>query len=55
MEYDELVIKVNNTSTTDTSNLVKKKLSITQKLMKLKIKFLTMIMLNILLLNNIIS
>ena len=24
MEYDELVIKVNNTSTTDTSNLVKK-------------------------------
>ena len=54
MEYDELVIKVNNTSTTDTSYLVKK-LSITQKLMKLKIKFLTMIMLNILLLNNIIS
>ena len=54
MEYDELVIKVNNTSTIDTSYLVKK-LSITQKLMKLKIKFLTMIMLNILLLNNIIS
>ena len=35
------------------SNLVKKKLTITQRLVKLKIKFLlTMIMINILLLNN---
>ena len=36
-EYSELVKKVNNISTTDTSNLVKK-LIITQKLVKLKMK-----------------
>ena len=36
-EYDELVKKVNNISTTGTSDLVKKMI-ITQKLMKLKIK-----------------
>ena len=36
-EYSKLVKKVNNISTTDTSNLVKK-LIITQKLVKLKIK-----------------
>ena len=36
-EYNKLVIKLNNISTTDTSNL-DKKLTITQKLMKLKIK-----------------
>ena len=36
-EYNKLVKKVNNISTTDTSDLVKKMI-ITQKLMKLKIK-----------------
>ena len=36
-EYNKLVVKVNNVGTTDTSNLVKK-LTLTQKLMKLKIK-----------------
>ena len=37
------------------SNLVKKKLAITQKLMKLKRKLLIIIMINILLLQNLIS
>ena len=41
--------KVNAVQTTDTSNLLKK-LTVTQKLVKLKGKQLTMIMLNILLL-----
>ena len=36
-EYNELVKKVNNFNTTDTSDLVKK-LTITQKLVKLEIK-----------------
>ena len=36
-EYNELVKKVNNISTTDTNNLVKK-LIVTEKLVKLKIK-----------------
>ena len=52
---NELVKKVKNIKTTDTSDLVKK-LTITQKLMKLKIKLLLiMIMLNILLLKNLIN
>ena len=37
-EYNELVKKFNNISTTDTSNLVKK-LIITQKFMKLKANY----------------
>ena len=37
------------------SNLVKKKLTITQKLMKLKRKLLIIILINILLLQNLIS
>ena len=41
--------KFNNINTADTSNLVTKKLTKTQKLMKLKKKTLIMIMLNILL------
>ena len=46
-EYNELVKKVDNINTTDTSDLVKKQ-TITQKLMQLKIKLLLiMIMLNI--------
>ena len=39
--------KINNINTTDISDLVKKKLIITQKLMKLKKKLLIMIMINI--------
>ena len=46
--YDELVKKVKITQTTD------KKLTITQKLMKLKIKLLNMIMINILLLKYLV-
>ena len=54
-EYNELVKKVNNVSTTNTNDLVKK-LIITQKLIKLKRKLLlTMIMINILLLKNFIN
>ena len=53
-ECNELVDKVNNIKTTDTSDLVKK-LVITQKLMKLKTKLLLIIILiNILLLKNLI-
>ena len=37
-QYNELFKKVNNVSTTDTCNLVTKKLTITQKLVNLKIK-----------------
>ena len=36
IEYNELVKKVDAIQTTDNSNLVKKKLTMTQKLMKLK-------------------
>ena len=50
-EYKELVKKVNKISTTNTSDLVKK-VTIRQKLMKLKMKLMIMIMLNILLLKN---
>ena len=39
--------KMNNINATDISDLVKKKLMITQKLMKLKKKLLIMIMINI--------
>ena len=55
-EYNELVKKVNNIETTDNSDLVLKKLTITQKLITLKIKLLViMIMINILLLKNLIN
>ena len=53
-ECDELVIKVNNINTTDTSDLVKK-LTMTQKTMKFKRILLIIIMINILLLKNLIS
>ena len=46
--------KVNNINTTDTSGLVKK-LTTTQKLMKLKRKSMIMIMANMLLLTDLIS
>ena len=50
-EYNELVKKVNNINTTDTSDFVKKTDYLIQKLMTLKIKLLLiMIMINILLL-----
>ena len=49
-----LVKKVNAIQTTETISLVKK-LIITQTLMKLKRKLLTMIMLNILLLQNLLN
>ena len=42
IEYNELVKKFNTIQTTDTSNLVKKKLNMTQKLVKLKKKLLIM-------------
>ena len=55
-DYNELIKKVNNIKTTDTSDLVKKKLTIAQKLMKLKVKLLLiMIMINVLLLKNLIN
>ena len=56
-EYDELVKKVINTlNTTDTSHLVKKNLTITQKLMKLERKLLIMIIvISILLHKNLIK
>ena len=47
------VKKVNNINTTGTSDLILKKLIITQKLMQLDRKLLIMIMLNILLLKNL--
>ena len=53
-EYNELVKKVNAIQTTDTSDLVKKKLT-TQTLMTLKRKLLIIIMINILLLKNLIG
>ena len=49
-----LVKKVNAIQTTETISLVKK-LIITQTLLKLKRKLLTMIMLNILLLQNLLN
>ena len=52
--YNELIKKVNAIQTTDTSNLVKK-LTITQKLVKLKRKYLIMIMIYILLRKHLIS
>ena len=52
--YEELVKKVNGIGTIDTSDLLKK-LTRTQKLMKLKIIYLVMITMNILLLKNLIS
>ena len=52
--YDELYKKVNAIQATDTSNLIKKQ-TMTQKLVKLKRKYLIMIMINILLLKNFIS
>ena len=48
-EYNKLVKKANAIKTTDTSDLVKKNLIITQNLMKLKKKLLIMIMRKILL------
>ena len=48
------VKKVNN-NTTGTSDLVLKKLIITQKLMQLDRKLLIMIMINILLLKNLVN
>ena len=53
--YDELVKKVNNFNTSDTSDLVKKKQTITQKLIKLKKKIQIMITTNILLLKDSIK
>ena len=51
-DYDELVKKVINIDTTDTNDSVKIR---AQKLMKLKRKLLIIIMVNILLLQNLIS
>ena len=53
-QYNKLVEKLNKINATDTSDLVKK-LTATQKLMKLKRKLLILIMLNILLLKNLIN
>ena len=52
--YNELVKKVNVTQATDTSNLVRY-LTMIQKLVKLKRKYLIMIMVNILVHKNVIS
>ena len=52
-EYNELVKKVNLIQTSDTSNLFKK-VTMTQKLMKLK-KKLIIVMINILLLKSLIN
>ena len=51
--HDELVKKVNAVQTTDTRDLVKKKLTIMQKLIKLKRKLLITIMINLLLLKSL--
>ena len=48
-EYDELAKKVSDINSTDTSDLVKK-LTISQKLTKLKRRLVMMIMINVLLL-----
>ena len=52
-KYDELVKKVNAIQTTNTINLLKK-LTMTQKLVKLKRKYLVIIMVNTILLKNLI-
>ena len=53
-EYDELVKKVNNVNTTDTSDLVKKT-DYNTKINVIKRKLLIMIMLIIVLLKNLIN
>ena len=53
-EYDELVKKVNDITTIDTSYLLKK-LTMTQKLVKLQRKYLIIIMINILLIKSLMS
>ena len=53
-EYNELVKKVNNINAADTNDLVTK-LTITQKLMTLKSKYMIMIMINIILIKNLSS
>ena len=58
-EYNELIKNVKNNNTTDTSDLVKNNITktkaITQKLLEVKKILLIMIMINILLLENLIS
>ena len=49
VEYGKLVEKVNNINNTDIDDLIKNKLTITQRLGKLKRTYLIMIMVNILL------
>ena len=53
-KYDELIDNFNNINTADTSDLVTK-LTTTQKIMKLKRKLLVIIIVNISLLENLIS
>ena len=53
-EYNELVKKVNNINTTDTSNLVKK-LTITQKIRKFKRILIMIIVASVLLHKDLIS
>ena len=53
-EYDELVKKVNDITTINTSYLLKK-LTMTQKLVKLQRKYLIIIMINILLAMSLMS
>ena len=53
-EYNEVVKKVNNINTTDTSDLVKM-LDYNTKINEIESKLLIMIMINILLLKNLIS
>ena len=53
-EYNEVVKKVNNINTTDTSDLVKI-LDYNTKINEIESKLLIMIMINILLLKNLIS
>ena len=53
-QYNELVKRVNVININNTSDLVKKNMTITQKLMKLKKKVI-IIMLNMLLFKNLIS
>ena len=52
-EFNESFKKVNNINTTDTSDLVKKKLATAQKVIRLKIKLLITIMINIQKLENL--
>ena len=53
-EYDELVKKVNDITTINTSYLLKK-LTMTQKLVKLQRKYLIIIMIDILLIMSLMS